>query len=627
LSQGYNSAELNDLIGSESKGFYKGEINKGVQQAVNYDLKYHRLEWQINPEVYYVTGAITSYFVPVIAGFNEIYFDCSNSLTIDSIVYNGANLIYTQPVGNVLQITFPTVLQQNVMDSITVYYQGAPVVSLNGFGSFAQGSHNNDSIIWTLSEPYGAMEWWPCKQDLNDKIDSIDIIVTTPQKYRVGSQGLLVNETTVGSNKVYHWKHRYPIATYLISVTITTYAVYTDVAPLNAGNLNVLNYIFPEDSGTFVGITPVIIPMLQLFDTLIGDYPFMNEKYGHAQFTRNGGMEHQTMSSMRGFSFSLMAHELAHQWFGDKVTCGTWSEIWLNEGFATYLTGITHKYIAPTYWYSWREQVLNAIIAEPDGSVFNTDTSSVSRTFDSRLSYNKGAYLLRMLEWKMGEATFFQGVRNYLDDANLAYSYSRTSDLKSHLEAVSGLNLTEYFDDWYFGEGHPSYQVVWGQNGSNATFTVSQTQSDVSVSFYEMPIPIYVKGGGQDTTLVFDHQFSGQVFNATVPFTIDSVFFDPELWIISENSIVLSVNEVVDLDFSVEIYPNPAKESVSVLFNPLNRVEEVIVFDLSGKVVKAAVSQKSSNEIQINTSQLSVGSYILEVHSEQQIIRKKINKI
>jgi aminopeptidase N len=616
---------LDELIRSESKSYNNSKGLKGVPQGVNYDLKYHRLEWEINPEIYYISGAVTSYFVPVVSSFNEIYFDFSNALSIDSVVYNGSNMSYTQPVNNVLQITLPATLPQGVLDSITVYYQGVPV-STSGFGSFIQSSHNNDSIIWTLSEPYGALEWWPCKQDLNDKIDSIDIFVTTPKKNKVGSQGLLVGETVVGANKIYHWKHRYPIAAYLISVAITNYAAYTDVAPLSTGNLNILNYVYPEDSASLVTQSPNIIPIMQLYDTLFGEYPFMNEKYGHAQFGWGGGMEHQTMSSMNNFSFNLMAHELAHQWFGDKVTCGSWREIWLNEGFATYLTGIAHKELAPTWWWAWRSGTLNSIISQPDGSVYNPDTINVSRIFDSRLTYNKGAYLLRMLEWKMGADDFYQAVRNYLVDANYAYDYAVTDNLKMHLEAVSGLNLTEFFTDWYYGEGHPSYQVTWNQNGGNVTFVVNQTQSHPSVSFYEMPIPIYVKGQGQDTTYVFDHQFSGESFTANVPFTIDSVFFDPELWIISSNPTVLAVEDF-EVNNKLIIYPNPTSSRFSITLPQNSSLSEIIMFDLLGNEVKVSVISQVENQLEINVSHLSKGNYIIELHFDKSIIRKKINKI
>lgn len=626
FAQDFNEKEFQQLVEAEAKSYQKKQINKGVPQAVNYDLKYHRLEWQIDPEIYYITGAVTSYFVPVVAGFNEIYFDFSNALTIDSIVYNGVNLAFTQPAVSVLQISFPSILTQSVLDSITIFYQGAPVAT-SGFGSFIQSSHNNDSIIWTLSEPYGALDWWPCKQDLNDKIDSIDIIVTTPLKNRVASQGLLVNETIIGSNKIVHWKHRYPIATYLISLAITNYAAYTDVASLTAGNLNVLNYVYPEDSAIMVTQSPAIIPVLQLFDTLVGDYPFNTEKYGQAQFGWNGGMEHQTMSSMGDFGFNLMAHELAHQWFGDMVTCGSWKEIWLNEGFATYMSGLAHRELMPNLWRAWREGAINLVVSQPNGSVYNPDTTSVIRIFDSRLSYRKGAYLLHMLNWKLGELTFFQGVRNYLNDGNYAYSYAMTDHLKAHLEAVSGQNLTEFFNDWYYGEGHPSYQIGWNQIGNNVSFTINQTQSDVSVSFYEMPVPIYVKGQGMDTTYVFDHQFSGQVFNVTVPFTIDSVFFDPELFILSSNPTVLSLNNILTTEGDVSIYPNPSKDIFNIIVTKTKTVISIELFNSIGQLVTPVIIKKSTNFYQLNLTELPNGNYFIKIKFDDGIIRQQLNKI
>lgn len=627
-SQNSYIGNFNKIVEAETKSYSKKQlINKGVPQAANYDLKYHRCEWEVNPEVNYIKGSVTSYFVPLVPGFNQIYFDLSNALMVDSVIYNGNNLIFSQATTDVLEINLPSVLTQNTVDSITIFYQGVPVNSTSLGGTFVQSSHANDSIIWTLSEPYGAMEWWPCKQDLYDKIDSVDIIVTTPSKYRVGSQGLLVNETVVGSNKIYHWKHRYPIAAYLISIAVTNYAVFSNNISLSQGNLPMLSYVYPEDSLNSYNSTQDIIPMLQVLDTLIGQYPFMNEKYGHAQFSRGGGMEHQTMSSMYDFSFGLMAHELAHQWFGDKVTCGSWKDIWLNEGFATYLTGIMHKELAPIWWEGWKTSTIGIVTAQPDGSVFCTDTTDVSRIFSSRLTYHKGAYLLRMLEGKLGRANFYMGVRNYITDVNLAYNYAITDDLKTHLENASGQNLTEFFNDWFYGEGHPSYQVIWSQLGNNASFTIDQSQSHASVSFFEMPVPIYVKGQGQDTTFIFDHTFSGETFNINVPFTIDSVFFDPELWILSANSTVLSVDELEKSENHFIIYPNPSANNVNVWVSKKESIEAIKVYDMLGKEVTPTILKKSNSFYEIQTESFSSGNYIIEVQINDELIRQKWNKL
>lgn len=593
---------------------------KGAQQTKLYDLVYHRIHWEINPEIYFIKGKITSHFIPNTSSFNNIYFDCDSNLTIDSVKYRGNTLNYSFVSESELKIDFPSNLPSATLDSLTIFYSGIP--NSTGNGSFIQSSHLNDSIIWTLSEPYGAKDWWPCKQDLHDKIDSVDIFVTTPKKYKVGSQGVLVNQITNGNNITYHWKHRYPIAAYLISVAITNYAEFSHYANLNNGNLQILNYIYPEDSATAYNESLIIVQMAELFDSLYGDYPFINEKYGHAQFGWGGGMEHQTMSSMENFSFGLQAHELAHQWFGNKVTCGSWEDIWLNEGFATYLTGIAYKYLAPTWWHNWKVVYSNKATSVPNGSVFCTDTTTVSRIFDGKLSYSKGAYLLRMLEWELGKTTFNTGVKNYLSDPLLAYSYAKTNDLKQHLETVSGKNLTEFFNDWFYGEGYPSYELLWEQQLDSISIKVNQQQSDPSVSFYEMKIPIYIKGQNTDTTLIFNHQYSGQVFKAKISFNVDSVFFDPDLWILSnQNTIIPNVKEL-EKDNEFVMYPNPTSSTFFVSTREL--INKIIITDVLGKTIIEKNIRSKNFKVDLNPYNLLNGLYFITLYSNNKSFKSKI---
>lgn len=238
----------------------------------NYDLKYHRLEWSIDPAVYYISGTVTSYFLPLEEDFQEINFDLSSDLTVNEVLYHGSPLNFTLHAEDRLQVFLPESLTTNVLDSISIDYEGQPGSS--GFGAFATSSHNGVPALWTLSEPYGAKEWWPCKQSLDDKIDSIDIIVRTPAEYKVASNGVLIDEIVDGEDKIYHWKHNYPIPAYLIAIASTNYAVFSDFVELPDGeSIEILNYVYPENLETAQGAYANTVEIMELFNELFGLYP------------------------------------------------------------------------------------------------------------------------------------------------------------------------------------------------------------------------------------------------------------------------------------------------------------------------------------------------------------------
>jgi aminopeptidase N len=223
-------------------------------------------------------------------------FDLDNSLIVDSVLFNNLKLNFTQQ-----RYYFDIFFQQNIEPhtnyTITVYYHGTP--PNNGFGSFATETHNNQPIMWTLSEPMGARDWWPCKQQLTDKADSIDFIVTTNIGNRVASNGILSKiDTLENSTKVrYTWKHRYPITAYLVAFAITNYADYTFNIKINdSTTFPVVNYIYPEKISDTIGLYQMMHKQLNFYSNKFIPYPFHKEKYGHAYFNWGGGMEHQTMT-------------------------------------------------------------------------------------------------------------------------------------------------------------------------------------------------------------------------------------------------------------------------------------------------------------------------------------------
>lgn len=627
LSAGANAQfDINQIAEAEGKAAMNIRSGERGGAEDNENVVYTRLKLQVDPAVNYIKGCVTTYFIPN-TDITFIEFDLTDSLQVDSVVFHGANIPFNGPNDNVVHIELNGGVNEGILDSINVFYEGVPGVT--GFGSFVQSYHGADSvpIIWTLSEPYGAKDWWPCKQNLRDKIDSIDVLVTTPAQYRAASNGLLVSETQSGVNKTYHWQHRYPIAAYLVCFAVTNYSVYSDYVPYNGDTLEVLNYVYPESWQDAHNGTAELIPIMQLYDTLFGVYAFSKEKYGHAQFGWGGGMEHQTMTFVGGFNYDLLGHELGHHWFGDKVTCASWQEIWLNEGFATYLSGLTYQYIKPQYWQIFKTQKIASIVSQPGGSVYCYDTSNVSRIFDGRLTYSKGCMVLNSLRWVIGDGAFFGGLRNYLGDPERAYKFATTSDLKQHMEQASGKDLTDFFNSWVYAEGYPSYKINWSQDYSGTvSMSVAQTQSHPSVSFYTMPLPMLFKGAGHDTMVVLNNTSSGQQYTFKLPFLADTLIFDPDLNIISANDSFIRSSQY---NFTFFLYPNPVANTLQVRVDAYAGTKaDITISNSAGQAMYMGTHtfNAGSSVLKFDTHNYAVGVYNLKIETADKIITSEFIK-
>lgn len=627
FSQDYNET-LNTIREAEAKSALSRIMHRSNLNTGNYDLKYHRLELNVDPSVAFISGDITSYFVAK-SSMTTVTFDLASNMTVNQVTQRGNSLSFSH-ISDELVITLPSTQNTGTLDSLTVNYSGNPQFS--GLGSFEQNQHNGDPIIWTLSEPYGAKAWWPCKQDLIDKIDSIDVFMTTPrfnpsnEEYISVSNGLEQSQIVNGIEKTTHFKHRYPIPAYLIAIAATNYEVYSHTVPNNGNPFDVVNYVYPEDLASAQSNTPVTVDIMNVFTNLFEEYPFANEKYGHAQFGWGGGMEHTTVSFMGNFGRNLIAHELAHQWFGNKITCGSWKDIWLNEGFATYLSGLIFENLDGNDVFTvWKQQRTDVITSAPNGAVYlsDSDTTNVSRIFSGRLTYRKGAMVLHMLRKKLGDATFFQALQDYLSTETLAYDYAKTEDFINIVETSSGEDLTEFFSDWLFNEGHPSYTVEWNQPFSNqVSITLSQTQSDPSVSFFEAPVRLrLISTIGQEVDIVLDHTQNQQNFIESVGFEINNIVFDPEADLISANNNVLLSTDDFELNNQLIVYPNPTSEILNIEKPDALDILEIKVYNTLGQLI----SQLPFNSA-IDTSSFSSGLLFIQFQTKDGVITKSVLK-
>ena len=626
---------FNQIVEAEAKSASKTIHYKANINTANYDVTYHRLDFTIDPSVAFINGIVTTDFTAK-SDLTTVTFDLTDNMIVTQVIQNGSALSFSQNTNDELVITLSATLFQGQSTSVKITYSGNPISS--GFGSFEQSTHYGDPVIWTLSEPYGAKGWWPCKQDLNDKIDNIDVYITSPQfnpsneEYIAVSNGLEQSQVITGSNKTTHFKHQYAIPAYLIAIAVTNYEVYSHTVDNNGNPFDIVNYVYPENLSSAQSQTGVTVDIMNLFTQLFEEYPFADEKYGHAQFGWGGGMEHTTVSFMGNFSRGLIAHELAHQWFGDKITCGSWKDIWLNEGFATYLSGLTIEnldYEIKNSFKNWRNNLVTnqftGITTLPDGSVYlsDIDTMNIAKIFSGRLSYNKGAMVLHMLRKKLGDTTFFQGMKDYLADPNLAFGYAKTHDFIVNMEAISGQDLSEFFNDWIYNQGYPSYTLTWHQPQTNQLkITINQTQSHVSVNYFEAPVPIRVHGtGGEILDFVLNNTFEGEEFLETINFQVTQVEVDPDTHLISKNnSAVLSIDDEI-LSSKFAIYPNPVSTELSIDKPNDIFIENITIFNTLGQIE----SELQLTE-KIKVSKLSSGLYFIKVQTDRGTVHKSFLK-
>ncbi|MBK7307881.1 MAG: T9SS type A sorting domain-containing protein [Chitinophagaceae bacterium] len=594
----------------------------------NYDVKYYRCEWEVNPAVRYIAGKVTVYFV-ITTATNNIQIDLVNALTVDSVKQRNS-LLTKQHLNNTLSFDFPAAINAGVLDSVSIYYKGVP--PNNGFGSFETTTHAGTPVMWSLSEPYGSRDWWPCKNGLDDKADSIDILVTAPQQYKAAANGLLQSETLVagGTKKLAYWKHRYPIASYLVCFAVTNFAVFNNSVLLGNTNLPMQTYCYPESLASFQGGTQNVLNAMQLFHNNFGDYPFIKEKYGHVQFSWGGGMEHQTATFIVSIDESLGAHELGHQWFGDKITCASWEDIWLNEGFATYLAAFYMENKYPASIINNRKAVINNITSATGGSVWVDDTTNVGRIFSGRLSYNKGSYLLYMLRWKLGDQVFFNGLRQYINDPKLAYGFAKTDDLKRNLEQVSGQNLSEFFKDWFKGQGYPSYNVQWTQIGSEyVNIKMNQTTSHTSVDFFELPVALKFKNATQEKTIVVDNKTNGETFFRNIGFIADTVLIDPEYWLVTKNNVSAKVPDVTAGQNVVQVFPNPVGDHFYIYLRKMVAgTASINLYNALGQRIYARNINlvNGSEYVEVPSQYLAKGGYFLKINAGDFKFVKKLVK-
>ena len=551
------------------------------------DVTYYRIDLNIDIDAEEIDGSV---LVNGWIGMDQpdsIELDFADEMIVDSVKFYGELWPFVHESDYLKAPAPEATIPEGYSFSVEVFYHGTPPYT--GFGAFNFDTHANIDHIWTLSEPYGARDWWPCKDDPSDKADSVDIIITVPEEQIVASNGILVSETNVGNErKQYHWQETYPICTYLISVTTYPYTVWQDeYIAMNGDTLPLNYYVYPDHYESVYDNYLLTNDMMEVFAQRFGEYPFMGEKYGHAEFGRGGGMEHQTLTSLGGSSQWLIAHELGHQWWGNLVTCASFHHIWLNEGFARFSEAI------------W-EEAYNGIQAYKDywqsheyygpGTIFVENPNSVGNIFDGNLSYNKAGWIVHMLRGVMGDSLFFESLQSYVYHDSLAYGAVTTEDFQTVCENVSGLDLGDFFQQWIYGEYYPQYAVSWEMLDTDELIvTIEQTQNWQT---FRMPIQLNVTTPTETLSFTVENESTYETYNlGLIGADVIDVKLDPDNWILKD-VVYLSIDSNLPQSEQLVIYPaypNPFNpETTLSFFIPENigqSLAKVVVYDLKGSLV------------------------------------------
>jgi len=487
-----------------------------------YDVDSYTLDVTLTPGTSTLAGTVTIQARVVGPSIATMDLDLRSNMAVSAATSGGGATTFSR-VGDVLTVNLDRSYVMNEAVTVTVTYSGNPQGN-----AFNWGSHLGLPMIGTLSQPFGARDWWPCKDVVNDKADSVHVIATVPSNLIVASNGTLLSDVTIAPNRTFHWRTRYPTVPYLVSLAAHPFTVLTDTyAPSGGGSMPLVHYLFSDHVTAVSPLLPLVPTMLTTYASDFGEYPFVSEKYGHAEFQMPADMEHQTLSSMGFWTENAVAHELAHQWWGDMITCEDFSHVWLQEGFATWSEARWREVQYGTQAY--RDYMAASAFYGP-GTIFVEDPLT-EPIFDGNLSYNKGGWVVHMLRGVLGDADFFQGVSDYR--AAYAYGNATTEQFRDVMEAASGLDLDAFFQQWIYGEYFPEYRLTWSQNMSSLDVTIEQQQT---TGLFSMPVPLRIvtTTGTIDTRV--QNALNTENYSIPVTGTVLSVALDPDRWILHKDA-------------------------------------------------------------------------------------------
>lgn len=595
-----------------------------ISETEKYDVNYYGLDIEMDNLSTHVQGTGDIHGTSRVA-MDSVLFELFPSLTISEIRLNGSPTPFSI---NGSAIKVPVNIVSNQPFELSIDYSGTPPNAVsNPLGGSGMTNATSPSwgkqVTWSLSESFAAYEWWPCKQSLTDKADSCKVFITVPNNCMAGSNGTLLDKVDLGNGKTrYEWVHNNPIVYYLISVAIAEYQEYNVYAnPAGStGPVLIQNFIYNNSNylPTYQNDIDETVEFIELFADLFGPYPFQDEKYGHCIAPLSGGMEHQTMTTQGWFEKGLTAHELGHQWWGDNITCASWADIWVNEGFASYSEYLMRENLYPGETVGRMNEIHTNVMSQNGGSVWCEDSLNESQIFSGRLSYDKGSAIIHTFRFIMNDdVNFFQALKNIQADFGDSTAYGL--DIRDYFSAASGVDFSEPFNEWYFGEGYPTYSAKWNEIGGDLFVQVTHSTSSTTPTFTN-PLEIeFSRPGNTDTIVRLDITANSNFFSIPNVGNVNNLTaIDPNNWIINKVGSIsqdgaLALPESNGINDTYTIFPNPSN-GIFEISSDFSGTNEIVILDIRGRKISDSSFNKQGK---IDLTKEVNGYYILQITNEQ----------
>jgi aminopeptidase N len=597
--------------------FTTGPTHKYDVLSYTISLKIYDCFFSPYPKNFNATNTI---LLKVDSTLNSIKLNAVNSsLTIDYVAMAGVSFTHS---GDILTIVLDRTYNPGETLQVKIGYQHKNVTD-NAF-------YANGGFVFTDCEPEGARKWMPCWDKPSDKA-LVDITVKVPSSAKCGSNGALIDSTLVGDTLTYHWSSAQPVATYLTVITAKLNynldIVYWHKISNPADSIPLRFYY---NSGEYPYAMEAILPdMTTYYSENFREHPFQKNGFTtlNSQFAW-GGMENQTLTSLcpNCWYESIVSHEYAHQWFGDMITCATWADIWLNEGFATWTEAF---WIEKTSGYTG---YLNEIQGDASYYISNNPgwaisvpswantTPGLNTLFNFAITYEKGACALHQVRYLLGDSVFFQMMKAYCLDTNLFLKSATIREFNNKVNEVSGSNYDWYFTDWIYQPNHPQYQNLYnfenlGGGKWKVNFQANQIQS--LPDFFRMVLNLKVTFADfSDTTIRVMNDVNSQVYQWTFNKQPTSFYFDPD------NEIVLKVASLtvgvpeIDSPGKFHLYqniPNPAGTTTRIVYDlDHDATVRLDILDVSGKIIATPVNEPKAagkQSVDYDCSGLAPGVY------------------